>query len=371
MPEPSALRRPLSRRLMVALFVLMLAPMLGWGLMVGTIDGPGAGVELDVEQSKLVGPLVDDVRRKLAVVLVVSLVVLGIVVLYLRRTVLEPLTRLASRARTAQAGQWSSPPERDRPDEIGDLARALDDSIVMLRRRAEGAVQLSSNLSHELRTPLTAIQGAAELIDDDELDPADRRRFVAHIGTESERLVRLVSGLLEMHRAERDGPSRARGRAALAPAVIEVVERAAPLTTRKELTLDTRMDEGLPLVAMSDERLRRVLMGLLENAVKFSPVGGTISIVAGPTEGGVEVAVADEGPGIPAPVREAIFDRYFSGDREGGAAARGTGLGLAIVKSLVDAADGRITAQPSASGGARFVFELPAAPSEPSTKEPM
>ncbi len=372
MADGPQLRRPLSRRLMVALFVLMLVPMAGWALMVGGMEGPASGPALDEDAARLVESLVAQVRRKLAVVLVLSLAVLGAVVLYLRRTVLEPLASLASRARRADRGGWEAPPERSRPDEIGDLARALDSSVVALRRRADGAVQLSANLSHELRTPLTAIQGAAELIDDDELDPVDRRRFVAHIGTESERLVRLVSGLLEMHRAERDGPGGARGCGALGPAVAQVVHGAIPLTRRKSLRVEVELPDGLADLAMGPQRMRRVLMGLLENAIKFSPQGGVITIAASVGRHAVTVSVSDQGPGVPAPLREAIFDRYFSGDRQGGAAARGTGLGLAIVKSLVDAAGGRITVEPVAQGGARFIFELPlASASEPPTEESM
>ncbi|MCA9706024.1 MAG: hypothetical protein KDK70_09275, partial [Myxococcales bacterium] len=263
--------------------------------------------------------------------------------------------------RRAGQGHWAAPPERARPDEIGDLARALDDSLTALHRRAEGAVQLAANLSHELRTPLAAIRGAAELIDDDDVDPADRRRFVGHIGTESERLERLVTGLLDMHRADRDGARSDPGRSDLAVVLREVVERAQPLLRRKSVGIELRAPAEPLRAAIAAERAQRVLLGLLENAIKFSPAGATIVASARGNAEAVVLEICDEGPGVPPQLREAIFDRYFTSAREGGPGARGTGLGLAIVQSLVQGAGGSITVDDAPEGGARFQVRLPAA----------
>jgi signal transduction histidine kinase len=359
-PVPALVpRRPLSRRIMVALFVLVLVPIAGWSLLGSAWQAPGR--LSDPRDAAVVAEALDDVRGKLALVLVASFAALGGVVLYLRRTVLEPLADLARRARAAEAGAWEPPGDRERPDEIGDLARALDGSVTALRQRAEGAVQLATNLSHELRTPLSAIRGAAELIDDDELPVEDRRRFVGHITHESERLERLVRGLLDMHRAERDGPGRDEGRCALGPVAAGVIERARPLLARKALQAVVEVPQGLPQAAASAERTARIVLGLLENAIKFSPPGGTITLRAQEAPEGLAVTLADEGPGVPLPLREAVFDRYFTAAHEGGAGARGTGLGLAIVQSLVEGAGGRIAVDDAPGGGARFRFVLPAA----------
>ncbi len=352
-------RRPLSRRIMVALFVLMLVPIAGWSL-VGSA-WPDPGQLADPRDAAAVEAALDGVRGKLAWVLVASFAMLGGAVLYLRRTVLEPLVDLARRARAAEAGAWEPPADRERPDEIGDLARALDGSMTALRKRAEGAVLLATNLSHELRTPLSAIRGAAELIADEELSAADRQRFVGHITHESERLERLVRGLLDMHRVERDGPGRDEGRCALASVASGVLERARPLLARKELRAVVEVSEALPPAAASPERAARIVLGLLENAIKFSPPGGTITVRAAAEPEGLALTLADEGPGVPPALREAVFDRYFTAPREGGAGARGTGLGLAIVHSLVEGAGGHIAVDDAPGGGARFRFVLPAA----------
>lgn len=347
---------------MVVLFVLVLVPIAGWSLLGRVLRVPE--LLADPRDAALVEGMLADVRQWLVVVLAASFVALGGALLYLRRVVLRPLASLAARARRAGQGHWAVPPERARPDEIGDLARALDDSLTALHRRAEGAVQVTANLSHELRTPLAAIRGAAELIDDDDVDPVDRRRFIGHIGTESQRLERLVAGLLDMHRADRDGPPKDPGRSDLARVLRDVAERAQPLLVRKSMAMELRVaDEALP-ATISAERAQRVLLGLLENAIKFSPAGSRIVASARRGEGSVVVELRDEGPGVPAELREAIFDRYFSTSREGGPGARGTGLGLAIVQSLVQGAGGVIAVDDAPEGGARFRFELPAAAGE-------
>lgn len=345
---------------MVVLFALVLVPILGWTAVGGVFFSWSRG--LDATDLARHAEMVAALRNALGLVLIVSFVALGGAVLYLRRTVFDPLAELAARARQAAAGGWSSPPERDRSDEIGDVARALDDSVTALQRRAEGAVVFAANLSHELRTPLAAIRGAAELMADDSLEPEDRRRFVTNVTMESERLERLVRGLLDMVRAERDGPVSDSGSVDLGEALAEVVRRAQPLLARKSLRVEVIAAQGVPPAAMGPERFHRVLLGLLENAIKFSPTGATISLgTALADEGHVRATVADQGPGVPTELREAVFDRHFSAPREGGAAARGTGLGLAIVKGLVDSARGRVTVDDAPGGGARFHVDLPIA----------
>ncbi|HWB73990.1 MAG TPA: ATP-binding protein [Nannocystaceae bacterium] len=324
----SELRRPLSRRLMLVMFALVVVPICGWAAVGVVLWRWSHG--LDATDLARHSDMVAALRGALALVLVASFVAFGAAVLYLRRTVLDPLAELAARARAAASGPWQSPPARDRPDEIGDLARALDDSVTALHHRAEGAVLFAANLSHELRTPLAAITGAAELLGDDSIAREDRERFVANITLESERL--------------------ARARAT----------RAEPLLARKSLRIVVDVATDLPEAAIAAERMHRVLFGLLENAIKFSPAGASISLAATQVGDEIVVTVADEGPGVAPELREAIFDRYFSGPREGGPAARGTGLGLAIVKGLVEGACGRVRVDDAPSGGARFEVALPA-----------
>ncbi len=128
------------------------------------------------------------VHRRLGFTFLVSVIVMGGVVIYIRRSLVDPLADLAQRARSIGAQPRSEPSSLGRVDEIGDLSRALHDSVGALELRAQEAVRFAIDLSHELRTPLAAIKGAAEILAEDDVGPVDRARFVDNIGAETERL---------------------------------------------------------------------------------------------------------------------------------------------------------------------------------------
>lgn len=361
---PTGVRRPISRRLMAALFLLMILPTGGWYFIAEFTSGdrwealPASGQATLLEAQR-------EVRFKLALTLVASILVLAATVVYLRRTVLDPLDNLARRARTVGQTPWRSPNERDRPDEIGDLARALDKGVRALELRAEDSARFSTNLSHELRTPLAAIRGAAEILSERQLSAEDQVRFIGNIVTESKRLERMVAGILELSRTEQ-------GRAAATGEVVDllsvarsVLDATQPLLQRKALRVVGLEEATRALVLGDDDRLHRILFGLLENAIKFSPQGGEIRLEIRCTQQDVRVVVSDEGPGVPPEIRETIFERQFTTEHDGCSASRGTGLGLAIVRGLVSAANGNVWVEDSTAKGARFVLALPAAPARP------
>ncbi len=353
MTESAGPRRPISRRLMVALFVVMIVPVAGWYFL-GELTSREL-TALPGDAGRTFAAVQDEIRFKLALTLGASVVVLGAVVVYLRRTLVDPLDRLARRARAAAAGGWRTPAEAGRPDEIGDLARALDRSIPAMETRAERALRFATNLSHELRTPLAAIRGAAEILSESRPEGPDRQRFLANIRVESERLERLVAGLLDLERP-RDAGREAAEPLAPGPVVRGVLARCAPLFERRAIVADLDEAPALPEVRIRPGRLERILFGLLENALRFSPRGGRITVRTGSRDGGLWIEVEDQGPGVPAELRREIFDRHFTGGR---GSAGSTGIGLAIVHSLVSQAGGRVWVEESSGGGARFCCQLP------------
>ncbi len=346
-------RRPISRRLMAALFVLMIVPILGWYFL-GELTSREVWGDLPVELESLLHEAQAEIRFKLALTLGVSVVVLGAIVFYLKRALIDPLDRLASRARNAESKGWQTPEECFRPDEIGDLARALDRSIPAMERRAEDAYNFAINLSHELRTPLAAIRGAVEILSEADPDPNDQERFLGNILTESKRLERLVTGLLDLERGTA-APATLALEIDPAPVVDEVVALCGPLLKRKMLSVEIERGTSVPMISVQPDVLERILFGLLENAVRFSPEGGCITILIGPRDDDLLVEISDEGPGVPEELREAIFDRHFT---RGRGEATGSGIGLAIVDSLVDSTGGRVWVGDSPAG-ARFCCTLP------------
>jgi two-component system phosphate regulon sensor histidine kinase PhoR len=219
-----------------------------------------------------------------------------------------------------------------------------------------------SNISHELRTPLASLKALTETLLDGALDdPPAARRFLSRFETEVDSLSLMVSELLELTRIES-------GRVPLEfePVRPEMliqgaVERLYLQAERAGLHIEIEENRGLPAVLADPPRMQQVLMNLLHNAIKFTPVGGRITLAAEPEAGGVVFRIRDTGVGIPAEDLPRIFERFYKADRarSGG----GTGLGLAISKHLVEAHGGRIWAESVQGGGSTFYFFIPGATS--------
>jgi PAS domain S-box-containing protein len=217
-------------------------------------------------------------------------------------------------------------------------------------------------VSHSLRTPLTSIYGFAEtLLRQDVLfGEAERRTFLQYISSESERLSGIVDQLLNVARLDAGDLQVVPELVDVAAVVSEVVDTATETGPvdghRFEIDLPSE-----PLAAAADpEKLRQVFSILVENALKYSPAGGTVTVGARRKDDAVEVRVVDEGIGIPAAERERIFRKFYRAEatvRDGGG---GTGLGLFIAQELVNAMGGRIWVESEEGAGSSFAFELPA-----------
>ena len=220
-----------------------------------------------------------------------------------------------------------------------------------------------SAVSHELRTPLTSIYGFAEtLLRQDVLfGEEERHTFLRYIASESERLTRIVDALLNVARLDTGDLQVVVAPTDVAALVTEAVAAAQEAGPGEHSFVVDVPDEGIAAVADS-EKLRQILGVLLDNAVRYSPAGGTVTVAARRKADKVELRVADEGIGIPAGEQERIFRKFYraeSSTRDGGAG--GTGLGLFIAQGLVEAMGGRIAVDSVEGEGSTFSFELPLA----------
>ena len=214
---------------------------------------------------------------------------------------------------------------------------------------------LLSSVSHDLRTPLAVVTGAAETLlgDSAPKDPGDRRELLETIHEEGQRLNRLVRNLLDMTRLD---AGAVRVNKELQP--IEEVIGAALNRTEDRLhgrAVNTHVPRHLPLVPLDTVLIEQVLINLIENATRYSPAGAPIDIAAFARDGGVQVEVADRGPGVAPQDAERIFEKFYRA-REGGG---GVGLGLTICRGIVRAHGGRVWVEPRSGGGASFRFALP------------
>jgi len=228
-------------------------------------------------------------------------------------------------------------------------------------RRAERARRdFVANASHELRTPVAAIHGAAETLLLGALsDPEAARGFVEMISRQAERLARLTRDLLDLSRIES-------GQWAMQPGTVEAdaglqaaADLAAPAAREKGVELQREPCPGL--LARADARaLEHVLLNLLDNAVKYTPPGGRVTLAAARAGDRTEIGVADTGPGIDPRHQARLFERFYRADAGRGRDQGGTGIGLALVKHLVQAQGGEVGVE-SGPGGSRFWVRLPAA----------
>jgi PAS domain S-box-containing protein len=216
-----------------------------------------------------------------------------------------------------------------------------------------------STVSVELRTPLTSIYGFAQTLlrEDIEFGEQERRTFLDFIARESERLTEIVDALLNVARLDTGELT-----VALAPTDVVAVVRSVIADAEGAVSNGQRFvadldEEGLDAYA-DPHKLRQVLDQLISNAVRYSPAGGNVTVSARRSRDAVEVAVADEGSGIPAAERERIFSKFY---KAGDGQARGTGLGLFIAQGLVREMGGRMWVDSEEGRGSRFAFELPLA----------
>jgi PAS domain S-box-containing protein len=218
-------------------------------------------------------------------------------------------------------------------------------------------------VSHELRTPLTSIYGFAETLlrQDVPFGEEERRIFLGYIASESERLTGIVDELLNVARLDAGDLQVELGRIDLGTVVSEVVGTVEESGAMNGHNVEIDLPEE-PLAAEADpEKVRQVFNILVDNALRYSPQGGTVTVGARRNADRVEVRVVDEGTGIPAAERERIFRKFYRAESAARDGAAGTGLGLFIAKELVTAMGGRIWVDSTEGEGSSFAFELPAA----------
>jgi two-component system phosphate regulon sensor histidine kinase PhoR len=218
-----------------------------------------------------------------------------------------------------------------------------------------------ANVSHELRTPVTGIQTLAEnLLEGAMDDPHIAREFLEHILHSAHRLVALVDDLLGLARAE-SKPTVVRAPVAVAPVARAVVAALDHAITEKRLDVGVDVPEDT-MVWADPESLRQILSNLVDNAVKYTPEGGTVDVSAGRAgEGGlVDLRVSDTGIGIPTEHQDRVFERFYRVDRARSREVGGTGLGLSIVKHLVESMGGSVALASTPGHGSTFTVTLPA-----------
>ena len=279
---------------------------------------------------------------------------------FLARRALGPVERMAHRAREINAEHLSARLEVENPqDEIGRLASAFNETLAQLERSFEQLRRFTSDASHELRTPLTAIQTVGEIGLRGAPTAEHYRTVIESMLEETGRLTRLVESLLTIARADSGQIQLARADIGVLPLVQEVGSFVEILADDKRQHLVIEGDDSLHTCG-DRAILRQIVINLLDNAIKYTPAGGSISArVAGRNDKMVSIEVEDNGPGIAPAHRDRIFERFYRVDEGRSRDSGGAGLGLAIAKWGAEAHDGRLELQCREAGGCIFRILLP------------
>jgi signal transduction histidine kinase len=247
------------------------------------------------------------------------------------------------------------------PDEIGRLSKTLNAMLTELQaayRQAEQALQaqrrLVADASHELRTPLTTIRGNLGLLRrEPPIHAEDREAVVADMADETDRLIRLVNNLLLLARSDAGRPLRSEP-VPIKPLIDDVGRQARLLGAGRTVECDNALNAA---VVGDRDAIKQVLLILLDNALKYTPARGTITIVTALADGQVTISVRDTGPGIAPDALPHIFERFYRSDASRTGA--GAGLGLAIAKELIEAQRGAIRVESRLGQGSVFTVTLP------------
>lgn len=264
--------------------------------------------------------------------------------------------------------------------ELSDKNRKLQQAYDRLKELDRLKSNFLATVSHELRTPLTSIIGYSEMMLEGisgELNE-EQREFLDTIHEKGEQLLELIKSLLDLSKLESGTMSLRKAQVDCGALVQQVVKTLTPAALKRGVSLVADVECELPSLMADGDRLRQVLTNLSENALKFTPAGGLVTVsarkvllrskdldgvggvvMAAATRLAIELRVCDTGIGIPERERDRVFDAFYQVDSSSTREVGGTGLGLSIVKRLVDAHDGRVHVEPNEPGGTIFVVTLP------------
>jgi heavy metal sensor kinase len=276
------------------------------------------------------------------------------------RVALTPLTRLAEGTRSIEIGDLGQRlPLRGVHDELDEVAVAFNDTLARLEHAVGEMRQFSTALAHELRTPLAALRGDVEMAMLQAPGEDLRRRFASQL-EEIDKLRRLIDQILMLARAEAGEIPLSRHAVDLRALGASLVDQLEPVAQAKDVML--QWEGGGPVVVEGDgEWLKRLVLNLLDNAIKFTPGGGRVAVAVARTGGAARLTVTDTGIGIDPDVKPHIFERFFRADPSRSSGFEGVGLGLSLARWIVERHHGRIGVESEPGKGSSFTVDLPLA----------
>ena len=295
----------------------------------------------------------DDV--KILAVLAASATVAMIGGLVLARSIAGSIDSVRDASVALSHGDLTVRAPESGPAEVADLAGSFNEMAANLERLFDARRELVAWASHDLRTPLANMQAMLEALEDGLAEPAD---YLTALGDQVRGLTLLVDDLFELARIDAGALTLELRASALDDVVSSCLRGVAAEAIQRRISLDAEIDASV-VACFAPDKIERVLLNLLTNALRHTPSDGTVAVRVEPDAEAVRVTVEDTGEGLGEEEERRMFDRFWRSDPA--RSQRGAGLGLAIAKGLVEAQGGRIWAENRPEGGARVSFTLPAA----------
>jgi len=315
-------------------------------------------VQLSVPMSPIYG-VIDRKWLDLMGIGAVALALTILASLLLARRIVKPIQHLTTTSEHLSAGRLDERVSPDGPGEIRRLGQAFNQMGERLQAMIAQQREFVDNAAHELRSPLTSLRLRLDLLaEDDGSDLALGKQYVGKMQSDVGYLQRLIDHLLTLASVEEGEPSE-RTPTDFAPVLCGIADEMALIVQQAELTFQVGVPEHLPSVQVNVDQMRIAIRNLLDNAIKYSSPGGTISLTARSNDHALEIQVADNGIGIPADALPRVFERFYRVDRARARKQGGAGLGLALVRAMVEANNGTIAVESQVNQGSQFIVRLP------------
>ncbi len=299
----------------------------------------------------------DRINVQIFVGALVAIALALLLAIFLSRTLTRPIRELTLATQAVASGSPAHQvPVRSR-DELGQLANSFNRMSADLARSLELRRQMTADIAHELRTPISVILGHAEAVHDGVLPPSSETFEI--VREEAERLEHLVEDLRTLSMADA-GELKLSMLPTSAEELLRGVEKVyAHQAGQQHIALETQVEPALPEIAVDAQRMKQVLSNILDNALRYTPAGGRITLSARSVDGEVELRIQDTGPGLPPDELDKIFERFYRVETSRTRDEGGSGLGFAIARSIVERHNGRVWAESGPGQGLTVIIRLP------------
>lgn len=302
--------------------------------------------------------LQDNILGILYMPFLVMILVVGIVLAYLSGTVLRPIAKINDTAREYAKGNFEAKTGVKRKDELGELSDSMEYMASELSKLDEYRKNFIANISHDFRSPLTSIKGYLEAMLDGTIPVEKYDRYLNIVLNESKRLTKLTTGLLELNDFDTYGPILKRQIFDIVDVIKTTRNTVEGLCEEKNIDFRLKCPAEDTIVYADKMKIGQVVYNLIDNAIKFSPKNGRITVKVYDKNGKLFVSVKDEGPGIEKDKQNKVWDRFYKTDSSRGRDKQGTGLGLSITREIIKAHNENINLVSTEGAGSEFVFTL-------------